>query len=236
MGTLCLSEEYKSPPPNTYISRRKLRWLPSCESKRPSPRRNREETPQTEEDRYRTSRNRCYLRLDPVRHTIVWSIGFNCPVGVKIPTVIKIGTFREQKPVVKCWVSINPRLKFIQIFRNRNVTHAGILTDIFLDIMRTGHSVISKLCVQSSQSFPPNQNGQNVYILGYTLNFHLFNMGHLEAILLLILKSSREIVEYFQAMTFIAPWLSFTKVLLLRHVDNAPLHRINAVVWNGFNE
>ena len=52
---------------------------------------------------------------------------------------------------------------------------------------------------------------------------------------LYVLKSLREIVEYFQAMAFVAPWLSFTKVLFFRHVDNAPLHRINAVVWNGFN-
>ena len=36
-------------------------------------------------------------------------------------------------------------------------------------------------------------------------------------------------------MTFVTPWLSFTKMLFFRHVDNAPLHRIDAVVWNGFN-
>ena len=43
----------------------------------------------------------------------------------------------------------------------------------------------------------------------------------------------REIVEYFQAMTFVTPWLPFTEMLFFGHVNNAPLHRINAVVWDG---
>ena len=234
MGTLCLSKEYKSPPPKIRTSLVES-VVGSHRMKVNAPRQGRIEKKLCKLKRIGIVPVEISVICILTQFSIVWTFGFNCPIGVKIPTVIKIGTFSEPEPVVKCWVSINPRLKFIQIFTNHNVTHAGIRMDIFLDVVRTGHSAISKLCIQISQSFPPNQNGQNVYMLSYTLNFHLFNMGHLEAVLLLILKSLREVVEYFQAMTFIAPWLSLTKVLILRHVDNAPLHRINAVVWNGFN-
>ena len=58
------------------------------------------------------------------------------------------------------------------------------------------------------------------------------NTCYLKAILLFNL---REIVEYFQAMTSITPRLSLAKMSFLGHVDNTPLHRVHAVVWNGFN-
>ena len=61
---------------NTYLARRKHRWQPSCESIRPWPTRNREETLQTQEDRYRTSNSIrdltlvCYLGRDQVLHYV----------------------------------------------------------------------------------------------------------------------------------------------------------------------
>jgi hypothetical protein len=36
-------------------------------------------------------------------------------------------------------------------------------------------------------------------------------------------------------MAFFTPWFSFSKVLLFGHINNAPLHRIYAVVWDSLS-
>jgi hypothetical protein len=48
-------------------------------------------------------------------------------------------------------------------------------------------------------------------------------------------RDLREIVKYFQAVTFIAPFLSWCKVTFLWHINDTPLHCIDAVVWDGVN-
>ena len=68
---------------NTYLARRKHRWQPSCESIRPSPRQNREETLRTQEDRYRTNNSIrdltlvCYLGRDQVLHYVARRVQFS---------------------------------------------------------------------------------------------------------------------------------------------------------------
>ena len=120
MGTLCLSKEYKSPPPKIRTSLVES-VVGSHRMKVNAPRQGRIEKKLCKLKRIGIVPVEISVICISTQFSIVWTFGFNCPVGVKIPTVIKISTFREQKSVVKCWVSINPGLKFIQIFRNRNI-------------------------------------------------------------------------------------------------------------------
>ena len=45
----------------------------------------------------------------------------------------------------------------------------------------------------------------------------------------------RKIIENLNSMTSVSPWLPLAKMAFFRHVNEAPLHGVHGVVWDGVN-